>query len=115
MNKTATNTFINYVNKMVSRTDWQREVESLYTNYYLISLVLAYPSTASAPEVSQFRRLQSTLIKTIEQFVAELDQQTKQTQSPSAINCLLKSHIAVMQTLNGQIGNLLKEQAAGVS
>jgi len=115
MNKMATNTFINYVNQTVSRTDWQREVEALYTNYYLISLLLAYPSTTSAHEVSKFRRLHSALIKTIEQFVAELDQQTQQTQSPSAIVCLLKSHIAVMQTLNGQIGNLLKEQAAGVS
>lgn len=111
MNNTPTNTF----NKTVSRTDWQREVEALYNNYYLISLLLTYPSTASAYEVSKFRRLQSALIKTIEQFVTELDQQTKQTQSPSAIVCLLKSHIAVMQQLNGQIGNLLEEQAAGVS
>lgn len=112
MNKTATNPFINYVNRTVSRTDWQREVEELYSNYYLISLLLTYPSTTSAHEVRKLRRLQSALIKTLEQFVAELDQQT---QSPSATVCLLKSHVAIMQKLNGQIDNLLKEQAAGVS
>ncbi|QMW00327.1 hypothetical protein [Spirosoma foliorum] len=111
----ATNPFIKYVNKTVSRTDWQREVEALYNNYYLISLLLASPSTASAHEVSKLRRLQSALLKTIEQFVAELDQQTKQTQSSSAMVCLLKTHVTVMQKLNGQIGNLLKEQGAGVS
>ncbi|GAB4019839.1 hypothetical protein [Spirosoma koreense] len=103
------------MNKTASRTDWQQEVDALYTNYYLISLLLTYPLTASAYEVSKFRRLQSALINTIEQFVAELEQQTKRTQSPLAIVSLLKSHITVMQKLNGQIGHLLKEQGAGVS
>ena len=91
-------------------TPWDGEIKNLYTNFYLLELILCQPAGLSAQAVLRYRRLHRLLIETMEHFLLELDTiEAGNSAHKSRSRTVLRKHAVVMRELNTAVDRLVME------
>ncbi|QJW89988.1 hypothetical protein HNV11_11690 [Spirosoma taeanense] len=107
MNSIVTRSTVETGSRPVSLLAWQHEIESLYNIYYLIDSLLGQSLRLPAETTDRYRNLQWLLMKTVEQFLAEMDEQTELDKSQPTTMELLRKHITIMKRLNAYANMVL--------
>lgn len=90
---------------------WQASIADLYKNYTLVELMLCQPEKLSVESLKQYRNLQRVMLRTMEQFMSEIDElDSKRGLHSASIWCVLIKHAGTLNKLNALVSSLLKEQ-----